>query len=298
MYLPALLTAKDSVAFVAPARKVSEAEMAPSIAILQRCEFNVITSKNFYGISRQYSGTDEERLADLQWALDHPGIKAIFCARGGYGTLRILDRLKWEGFEKHPKWIVGYSDVTVLHAELSRRGFASIHGNMLINFSKYPQSTDSLLKILGGAKPEYHVPVHPLQKPGNASGILTGGNLSLLYALQGSASFPETKGRILFLEDLDEYLYHIDRMMLSLKRSGALRNLAGLVIGGMTEMKDNAVPFGSTAEEIIAEAVSGYGYPVCFGFPAGHIPENMALKLGAEVSLETGSGGSTLKFLQ
>jgi muramoyltetrapeptide carboxypeptidase len=228
--------------------------------------------------------------------LDDDSVKAIISARGGYGTLRIIDKLNFEKFQKNPKWIIGYSDVTVLHSHVHRNcGIETLHATMPINFHKDEESVETLRKALFGEKISYEISAQPMNRNGEAQGELVGGNLSLLYALQGSSSDINTEGNILFIEDLDEYLYHIDRMVVSLKRSGKLSKLAGLVVGGMNDMKDNQVPFGKTAGEIIAEAVAEFKYPVCFGFPAGHTAKNLALPLGRRAKLKV-SGVSSLSF--
>jgi muramoyltetrapeptide carboxypeptidase len=220
--------------------------------------------------------------------LDDEAIRAVICSRGGYGTLRIIDGLDFTKFRNHPKWIVGYSDATVLHSHIQRQlGIETLHAVMPVNIkSEYPDETlQTMVNALFGKRITYAYPAPPLCRNGQAEGILTGGNLSILYALMGSASESDMAGKILFIEDVDEYLYHIDRMMVSLKRAGKLEKLAGLIVGGMTKMNDNTVPFGKGANEIIAEAVKGYKYPVCFDFPAGHQEMNLALILGRKVKL-------------
>jgi muramoyltetrapeptide carboxypeptidase len=281
MKCPPFLKPADRVRILATARKVSKAEMQTALEMLSACSWQVEEAEHLYAAHHQFAGNDEERCADLQKAMNDPDIKAIFIARGGYGTMRLLDQLLDEAFLKHPKWVVGYSDVTALHAWIQKRGIASMHATMPINFSLHEGATQALLDALTGKCPAYGLKPQPLQIRGSAKGILFGGNLSLIYALQGSpeAHFPE--GGILFLEDLDEYLYHVDRMMMNLKRSGLLNRISGLVVGGMSDMKDNAIPFGRQAEEIIHDAVKDLGIPVCFGFPAGHIPENMPMIFGA-----------------
>jgi len=292
MLRPPDLQPGDTVGILAPARKVSPEEMAPFIEMLTSWGFNVIEGKHLYGDHNQFSGTDEERTADFQAMLDNEGIRAIFCARGGYGSVRIIDRLDFSRFRKTPKWIVGYSDISVFHAHLGRNlGIQSLHAAMPINFppeGEMNSSMQSLKEALEGKDPEYIVEAHPLNRPGEAEGYLCGGNLSMLYSIAGSASDLETAGKILFIEDLDEYLYHVDRMMMNLKRAGKLDSLAGLVVGGMSDMNDNPIPFGRTAEEIIADTVQEYDYPVVFGFPAGHLPENLALIMGARVRMVSG----------
>ncbi len=283
------LKENDKIAIISTARKITPDEIKPAVEILKSWGLNTVTGKNLFAECNQYSGSDEQRAEDLQAAIDDDEIKAIICARGGYGTVRIIDKIDFSSFVKNPKWIIGYSDVTVLHSHINTNfNIETIHGSMLLNFSKNtPEALGSLKKVLFEGQFSYCINSHPLNRKGKAEGFLTGGNLSLLYALNNTVSDIDTDGKILFIEDLDEYLYHIDRMIITLKRSGKLANLAGLVVGGMTEMKDNTVPFGKTAEEIIAEAVSEYDYPVCFGFPAGHIDDNRALILGRKVNFHS-----------
>jgi len=235
----------------------------------------------------QYAGTDELRTKDLQQFLDDASIKAIIAARGGYGTIRIIDGIDFSGFRKNPKWIVGFSDITVLHSHIyANYQVQSIHGQMPLTIpdaTKY--SLESLRKALFGEPLEYEYESISANINGTAEGILTGGNLTLLVMLSGSVSDVDFRNKILFIEDVGEYLYSIDRMMWNLKRAGKLKGLKGLIAGGFTGLKDNDVPFGQTAEEIIYEHVKDYGYPVCFNFPAGHIPDNHALIMGREVTL-------------
>jgi len=297
MIIPPFLKPGDKVAIVATARKISADELAFATETLRKWGLEPVLGKNIHVAENQFAGSDEQRAADLQWAINDDSIKAVFIARGGYGTIRIVDKVDLSKFKPHPKWIVGYSDVTVLHSHLHKYFYtATLHATMPINFHKNAEATGSVRKCLFGQKIEYSVEKHSLNRTGTAKGILVGGNLSLLYALAGTPDDLDTNGKVLFLEDLDEYLYHIDRMMLNLKRSGKLKNLAGLVIGGFTEMKDNTVPFGKTAEEIIFDAVKEYNYPVCFGFPAGHIDRNLALYLGKEVNLEVKTENCSLWF--
>lgn len=288
MQQPEYLKKGDKIAIIAPARKVSKEDMQPAIDILQSWGLEVVLSGNLFREDCQFSGTDAERAADLQALLDDSSIKAIISARGGYGTLRIIDKIDFSKFKKHPKWIIGYSDITVLHSHIHTLGIETIHATMPINFTKNSEATETLRKALFGEKLAYKTEQHPLNKitEGIVESEIVGGNLSLLYALSGSISDIDTKGKILFIEDLDEYLYHVDRMMLNLKRSGKLSHLKALIVGGMTDMKDNAIPFGKTAEEIILEAVAEYNYPVCFGFPAGHIDTNFALYFGKKAKLK------------
>jgi muramoyltetrapeptide carboxypeptidase len=301
MITPPYLKPGDSVAIVAPARKVTEAEIMPAIGRMNEWGWNVSLSTHLFGECNQYSGTDEERASDLQQMLDDPDIKAIFAARGGYGTVRIIDRLDFKGFCRNPKWIVGFSDVTVLDSHIHNQfGIETLHAAMPFTFPAEGEESETLVtlrKALSGQKLEYQIASDTKNIQGNAGGVLVGGNLSILYTLNGTPSDLDTRGKILFIEDLDEYLYHIDRMMQTLKRSGKLDNLAGLVVGGMTKMNDNSVPFGMTAEEIIHETIKEYEYPVCFGFPAGHVEDNCALIMGREVRLAVQEKGCILSFV-
>jgi muramoyltetrapeptide carboxypeptidase len=225
----------------------------------------------------------------MQQMLDNPEVKAIIAARGGYGSVWVIDKLDFTKFCNNPKWFAGFSDITVFHSHIHKHfAIETLHSTMPINFGKDSESTELLRKALFGELKEYHVDTHSSNRKGKSSGILCGGNLSVLYSLASTPSDINTSGKILFLEDLDEYLYHIDRMMMQLKRSGKLENLNGLILGGFSEIKDNAIPFGKTAEQIILDAVQEYNYPVCFGFPAGHGAKNFPLYLGrnAELSVD------------
>lgn len=288
--IPAPLQTGSVIGLCAPARKVTPAEMAPGIALLESWGYRVKTAPNLYGEYHQFSGTDSQRASDLQFLINDPEVDAIIAARGGYGCVRIIDRLDLQLLHSKPKWIIGFSDMTVLHGHLHQHlGLATLHAPMMYSLTEdrtLPGAIESLQKVLMGERIDIHIGTHPNNRKGETEGILVGGNLSLLYALSGTPSDIDTNGKILFLEDLDEYLYHIDRMLMQLKRSGKLSGLKGLIIGGMSDMKDNTVPFGKTAEDIIAEAVAEFNYPVCMGFPAGHIADNRALVLGASYKLD------------
>jgi muramoyltetrapeptide carboxypeptidase len=285
MKQPAFLKPGDTILIIGTARARDMDQIEPAITILKSWKLVVELGKYIYARSNQFAGTDEQRAHDLQWAIDHKTAKAVLIAGGGYGTLRIIDHVKFTALNKFPKWFVGYSDTTIIQARLQTLKSPSIHGPMAFKFNVNKEATDSIRKLLFNEKFDYQIPVNKLNRPGKTQGEVVGGNLSLIYALSGSKDDVNTKGKILFIEDLDEQLYHIDRMMLQLKRSGKLKNLKGLVVGGMTEMKDNAVPFGKTAEEIILDAVKEYKYPVCFNFPAGHIEKNMAFYIGKKAKL-------------
>jgi len=300
MIYPPYLTAGDTIGIVAPARKVKREELEFAIHWWERKGFRVALGKHLFAEDHQYAGSDTARIEDFQNMLDNSNIKAIFCARGGYGTLRIIDKLEFLGFSLEPKWICGFSDVTVLHSHINKTcGIATIHstmpisanGNSIINL-------ETLFQILIGENPLYECKQHPLNRTGKCIGEITGGNLSLLYALSGSISDLDTTHKILFIEDVDEYLYHIDRMMLQLKRAGKLKNLAGLLVGSFTKMKDNDIAFGNTFEQIIREHCEEYVFPIAFNFPAGHDEVNVAMKLGAAYTLTVENEKTWLKFFQ
>lgn len=297
MKTPPALKKGDTVIIAATARKTTQQALDPALKILHRWGLKVLLAPNLFKEKDQFAGADDERADGLQWALDQKDAKAIILACGGYGTVRIIDSIKFRKFKKNPKWIAGYSDATVLQCHLHKIGVASIHSTMAFQFTKDKEATESLRKVLFGEKIAYKAKSNILNRTGKAKGEVVGGNLSLLYALSGSKSSVSTKGKILFLEDLDEYLYHIDRMMYQLKRSGKLKNLRALVVGGMSDMKDNTVPFGKTAEQIIFDAVKDYKYPVCFDFPAGHIKKNMAFYIGKKAQLKVTAKGTELKYL-
>ena len=298
MEKPADLKKGDKVAIISTARKISEVEMLPATELLESWELKVVLGDNLYKEDNQFSGTTKERLNDLQKALDDSTVKAIFCARGGYGTVQLIGRIDFTNFLKTPKWIVGYSDVTVLHNHINTNfNIQVLHATMPINFhSNTNEALESLKNALFGEELNYEFNSHQLNRKGETVGILIGGNLSIIYSLTGTNSQIDTKGKVLFLEDLDEYLYHIDRMMMNLKRAGILENLAGLIVGGMSKMNDNSVPYGKSAIEIISDVVSDYDFPVCFDFPAGHIDDNKTLIMGAEIKLTVGDT-CTLSFI-
>lgn len=305
MITPPYLKTGDTVAIIATARKVSKEEMQPAVKILNDWGLKIVEGKNLYQSQFQFAGTDAQRKKDLQTALDNKNIKAILFARGGYGTMRIVDDITFSKFRKNPKWLIGFSDVTTLHLIANDLGIETLHAPMAINFPKTPtEILNSIKGILFGKNYKIQSDANCLNRKGNAKGKLVGGNLSLLYA--GLATLPSSffKNTILFIEDLDEYLYHIDRMMTAVKHKDSLRFLKGIIIGGMNDMRDNTKafgfktdnPFGKTAEEIILEHVAEFKYPVCFNFPSGHITNNNPLILGREVELNVGKNVS-LSFL-
>ncbi len=298
MVTPPFIKKGDEVAIVSTARKISKEELKPALQLLESWGLKAIIGTTIGAEENQFAGNDKMRAADFQMMLDNPNVKAIWCARGGYGTVRIIDKLDFTIFKKNPKWIIGYSDVTVLHSHIHNFGIETLHAQMCLEIENKTRETAlSLQKILFGEKHSIEIKrTNSFASNGRFSGELIGGNLSVLYSISGSPSEMKTDDKILFIEDLDEMLYHIDRMMMNLKRSGYLKNLKALIIGGMTEMKDNKVYFGKTAEEIIIELVKEYNYPIITGFPAGHITDNRAVIFGREVKLEIGNNNIVLEF--
>lgn len=298
---PPFLKPGSTIGIVATARKLTWEELEPTIGLLTDAGFTVRTGQRMFGAENQFSGSDEDRAADMQRMLDDPDINAILCARGGYGTVRIIDKLDFTEFVKHPKWLCGFSDITVLHAHINQNfGIATLHSSMPLSMRELPDNhvqVTTLIQSLKGELPSYEFDSHPLNRIGEMEGEIVGGNLSVLYSILGSKSDINTDGKILFIEDLDEYLYHIDRMMMNLKRNGKLAKLKGLVVGGMSDMNDNTIPYGKSAVEIIREAVEEYDYPVCFNFPAGHIDDNRALILGKKAAIRITDNGSHFQYM-
>ncbi len=286
--IPPALQPGDTVGITAPAGYITEKEILPAVQQLQNWGFRVRAGTTIGKRDFTFGGTDEERIKDFQQMLDDPSIKAILCARGGYGAIRIIDQLRWDSFISHPKWIIGFSDITVIHSHLSRNyGVASIHSKMCNSFPENwsqlePGQADSISSIrdaLKGIKIKYPVVPNPKNRKGTGEGLLVGGNLKTLETLSASHSDIQTNGRILFVEDTGEYLYSIDRMFWNLKRTGKLDQLAGLVVGGFRLKPDDpGEEFGKDLYDIVLEKVSGYSYPVCFDFPVGHQKVNYALK--------------------
>lgn len=284
---PPYLKRGDTVAITCPAKKLP-VNINEAVQLLQSWGLKVILGETVEASWHQFAGNDELRTNDFQRFLDDDTVKAIFAARGGYGTVRIIDQLDFSSFSNHPKWIVGFSDITVLHSHIQALyKTESIHGQMPLTIPEGSEvSLESLRKVLFNEPVEYSYKSTIKNKPGNNSGILIGGNLTLLVMMSGSISEQDYTDKILFIEDVGEYLYSVDRMMWNLKRSGKLDNLKGLIVGSFTEMKDNDIPFGLNAEQIIMEHVKEFHYPVCFNFPAGHITDNRALILGRKVSIQ------------
>ena len=294
---PSALQKGDQIGIISTARKISKKELKFAKNTLEYWGLKVVFGNNLFQEYNQFAGSDLQRSADLQQMINNPDIKAIICARGGYGTVRILDLIDFSDLKANPKWIAGYSDVTALHSTLHNLNITSLHSTMPINFSDNTKtSLESLKQTLFGNLISYNFPRHKLNRIGHTKGKVVGGNLSIIYSLLGSNTDINTDGKILFLEDLDEYLYHVDRMMMNLKRNGKLSKLAGLIVGGMSNMNDNTIPFGKSAIEIIAESVSEYDYPVAFNFPAGHIDNNNTIILGQNANLTIDRKNSNLTF--
>jgi muramoyltetrapeptide carboxypeptidase len=286
------------IAIAAPARKVSPEEMEFAIHWLHDNGFESVFDNRLYSVDNIAAGSDSLRAAIIQEYMDRDDIDAIWMARGGYGSIRIIDRLDFTRFIQHPKPIIGFSDVTVFHGKLSRLGIPSIHASMPhILANKTPEALQSLIDALTGKPLHYEWPAYPLNRLGETQGVVVGGNLSVLCGMLGSNSFPETDGKILFIEEVDEYIYHVERMMYALKRAGKLDHLKALVIGGLTDIHDNPDPFGKSVEQAIFDVVKDYDYPVCFGFPAGHQPDNRAIFFGEEVSLKVQLNDVEMIFL-
>ncbi|WP_271423657.1 S66 peptidase family protein [Aequorivita sinensis] len=304
MITPNTLQKGDTIAIVSTARKLKKEELQPALKILESWGLKAVLGKTIGAEENQFAGNEELRAEDFQQMLDNPKIKAIWCARGGYGTVKMIDMLDFSAFQKNPKWIIGYSDVTVLHSHIHNLGIETLHAQMCLDIeNKTEEARESIRKVL--FEQEYSIAFNvntfnkTFQQKHQLSSIqskIVGGNLSVLYSLCGSSSAINTDGKILFIEDLDEYLYHIDRMMMNLKRNGVFKNLKALIVGGMTDMHDNRIPFGKTAEEIILDAVKDYNYPVFFNFPAGHIKDNQALIFGREVKLISENDQVILNF--
>lgn len=302
MIIPPYLTQNSCIGVLSTAKSISKERAEPTLEMLRQAGFQLKIGKTIDSSFHQFAGTDEERLQDFQTMLDDPEIDAILCARGGYGTVRILDAIDFKKFKKNPKWICGFSDITYLHNHIhSTAQIATLHSLMCSthDMSILPDlPMQSLIQALKGERNYYEFPTSQYNRGEEMKGVIIGGNLSILYALNGSKSMPETKGKILFIEDLTEYRYHIDRMMYNLKRSGTLDDLKGLLVGSFTDIVDNDIPFGYEVEKIILNAVKDKDYPVIFNFPAGHQGDNRAIKMGMECQINKNKEKDSLIFTQ
>lgn len=295
--IPPYLKKGDTIGILATARKVDMAPLDAGIKLMEKWGLHVVIGKTIGLDNDQLAGPDWQRATDLQQMMDNPSIKAIWCAKGGYGTVRLIERLDFTKFKKKPKWFIGFSDATVLHSHINNFDIATLHGMVAISVGRAtPEAIESFRKALFGEKLSYAIPAHKFNKSGKAAGELVGGNLSVLYSIIGSPSEADYKGKIIFIEDLDEYLYHIDRMMMNLKRNDYFKNVKGIIIGGMTKMRDNDIPWGHDALEIIQDITKDYNIPICFNFPAGHIQDNRALVFGKQVTLDVSATGTKITF--
>lgn len=302
MRQPGFLKPGSVIGITCPSGYVSEDRVSPMIRILENWGFRVKKGKTIGTSDHYFSGTDQERLADLQQMIDDPEPDAIIMGRGGYGMSRIIDRLDFSHFIEKPKWVCGFSDITVLHNHIqSLYGIQTLHSPMSGHFKPETEHSDMLRSLrhalTGGHLTYQTVPSH-YNRTGTAEGILTGGNLALLAHLTGSVSEVDTNGKILFLEDVGEYLYNIDRMLVHLKRAGKLDGLAGLIFGGFTDLKDTELPFGKSIEYILSDIVKEYSYPVCFNFPSGHQDINYTLNPGAMHRLSVSDQGGGLEIMR
>ena len=300
---PPYLKKGDTVLITATAGIINDSTIINNgIELLKSWGLNVRLGKNLYESNGHFAGTDKQRLEDFQNAIDDDNIKAVWCARGGYGTVRIIDDIDFTKFKENPKWIIGFSDVTVLHNEIHNLGIETIHAMMPSTLKsgdeEQKKAQKSLKKALFGKKIKFRVSESDYNKEGEAVGQLVGGNLSILYSLLGSKSSISVDNKILFIEDVGEYEYHIDRMLLNLKRNGYFEKCKGLIIGGISDIRENDVAFGKTVEEIVLDAVKEYDFPVSFDFPAGHIRDNRTLVLGREISLMVKAKKAVVKFLK
>ena len=296
MTIPPYLQPGDKVAVISTAKRTERHEIEEGLTLLKSWELKTVIGANAFNEDGFLAGTDEQRAADLQLMLDDDSIKAIFFTKGGYGTLRIIDSIDFTKFEQNPKWLVGYSDITLLHSHVHNFGIQSLHSVMLQGIAKSTtESAQSIYKALFGKELSYQFESLPQNRIGNTEieGTLVGGNLSMLYAINGSESDIDTTGKILFIEDIDEYLYHYDRMLISLKRAGKFANLKAVVVGSMIDIKESTIPFGKTYEQITLEH---FVCPVYFGFPAGHSSDNRALILGSQISITHTDAFVTIKF--
>lgn len=301
---PPYLKAGDTVAIVAPSGilKSREGEVQWAIKLLKSWGLNVKLGNHVFKKNNHFAGTDEERCEDFQQALDDPGISAIWSARGGYGTVRILDKLDYTQFKQHPKWILGYSDITALHNQVHNLGFQSLHTLMCVSLTKdlseIQPTIDTFKAALFGKPTNYELKGSSFNREGSATGPLVGGNLTMLHTMLGSETSIDPSGKILFIEEIGEYKYHIDRMLQSLKRAGYFENLKGLVVGDMSKMRKNTTLWGTSVEQLVLDALSEYDFPIAFNMPAGHEPDNRALILGKRIELNVSKGKSTLRYTE
>jgi len=297
MKQPQKLQKGDRIAIVAPAKSIEPIFIQEAVTFFEDNGFTTSIGENCLQTFHYFAGTISQRLADFQKALDDPEIKAICCARGGYGSIQIMEFIDWTTFIKHPKWIIGFSDITIFHLHVFSLGIESLHATMPLNFKENSnESRDTLITSLEGKQLEYEIKTPSGALLGQCQGRLIGGNLSILYSLLSTIKLSDFEGAVLFIEDLSEQLYHLDRMFYALRRMGILNVINGLVVGGMTDMKDTAVPFGSSVLEIIHYHLKYRPIPLVLDFPAGHINDNRALISGRTVTMEVNPIKTKLVF--
>lgn len=302
MIQPQYLKAGDTVAIVAPSGilKNREREVGQATDLLKSWGLHVIVGKHVFSKADHFAGTDTQRCEDLQNAMDNPKISAIWCARGGYGTVRILDKLDYTKFKENPKWIIGYSDITALHNQIHNQGFESLHALMCVSLTKdlseIETSIDTFKSALFGNPPNYTLSGSTYNRTGEAKGQLVGGNLTMLHTMLGSETSIDTTGKILFIEEIGEYKYHIDRMLQSLKRAGYFNNCKGVIVGDISKLRKNTTLWGTSIEQLILDALSDYDFPIAFNMPAGHEKDNRALILGRTIELKVQKDKSTISF--
>jgi muramoyltetrapeptide carboxypeptidase len=298
MINPPLLVNGDLIYITAPAKFADEASVFYAKNLLEQSGFRVLLSEHCLGKNNYLSGTDTERLSDLQYGIDHPEVRAIICARGGYGCVRIVDQVNWANMLLEPKWLIGFSDITVFHHRLIKLGVQCIHGTMPLNFeTNTVEAIDTLLHNLSKAPVDFNLAANSFNKEGTATGMLLGGNLSIVHSMLGTDDQFNFAEAILFIEDVGEHLYQIDRMIFALRKSGVLHKIKGLIIGGMSDLEDTDPPFGQSINSIIKSQFEYSKIPILFEFPAGHISDNRALIFGKRVSLEVGKEKSHLRYL-
>ena len=299
---PPYLKAGDTVAIVAPSGILKDRtdEVQQAIELLQRWGLNAVVGKHVFSKADHFAGTDDERCEDFQNALDDPKVSAIWCARGGYGTVRILDKLDYTKFKMHPKWIIGYSDITALHNQIHNKGFQSIHALMCVSLTKDLEDIKETLatfkSTIFGNPVNYTLDGSEYNRTGETNGILVGGNLSVLHTMLGSDTSLDMSGKILFIEDIGEYKYHIDRMLQSLKRAGYFENCKGVIVGDVSKVRKNTTLWGSSIEQLVLDALADYDFPIAFNMPAGHEKDNRAMVLGQMISLKVEKDKSSVTF--
>ena len=299
---PPYLKAGDTVVIVAPSGVIKNGvkEIEAAKALLKSWGLHTIVGEHVFSQADHFAGIDDERCADFQSALDNPTVSAIWCARGGYGTVRILDKLDYTKFKQHPKWLIGYSDITALHNQFNNEGIESIHGIMCVSL---PNDLNTIAKPIAtfkaaifGKPLSYTLEGSTYNRAGSVSAPLVGGNLTLLHTMLGSKTSIDTDGKILFIEEVGEYKYHIDRMLQSLKRAGYFDNCKGVIIGGISRVRKNTTPWGTSIEQLFLDALSDYNFPIAFNVPAGHERDNRALILGRTIDLNVSKAKSTIVF--